>query len=208
MGNRLHVSVDQDIRGARAACLRKAAKLKRLAASLNTPTDVLRTAEDDRCKSRQKYKAVVKEAHQRQWRRMLERAKAEGPHEVTRQIHKQYQRLASKGKADHMDCLQATLNYDSLSEKAVGETQSGELASKFVHAVSKFEPDNPAYSVPFREMQEEAVATLNADWADWQAMPAVMDAPTQAEVGEAVASLKGKKSKSPGLDGVTNWMLL
>ena len=85
----------------------------------------------------------------------------------------------------------------------------GNLVSYFTHKVSEKNLDETAFCKPFCQRVSKSCKNLKDLWADFEADTDDKRPPSVAEVQAALKDASGEKLyKSPGLDGITNWMLV
>ena len=91
---------------------------------------------------------------------------------------------------------------------ASGAKAVGALASEFFHTVSKHDPDCQEFDIEFERKVAGAVREMEGEHRDFQSNNADSDAPSLEEVRAAIKDAGTKLHKSPGMDGVCNWMLV
>ena len=95
-----------------------------------------------------------------------------------------------------------------MSKAATGPKAVGELASEFFHKVSKYDPDCEEFDKEFESKVSHAMREIEANHMDYGATRSDNEPPSAEEVREALKDAAKKLHKSPGTDGVCNWMLV
>ena len=93
---------------------------------------------------------------------------------------------------------------------AHGHSDVGDMVSDYTESVSSKACGPEEFDEPFRARVSGLVQELNQDPA-LQGLHDTIDMvhpPSTEEVYQAVKSLRAKMHKSPGIDGIHNWMLV
>ena len=135
---------------------------------------------------------------------VIQAAKEEGSGEWSKQAQAMVNRLTNNNKGEQEVADFGTMCYPEGVRKVASDAKAvGALASEFFHTVSKHDPDCQEFDIEFERKVAEAFREMEGEHRDFQSNNADSDAPSLEEVRAAI-----KLHKSPGMDGVCNWMLV
>ena len=146
----------------------------------------------------------------------MEEEAAKGLPELSKKAHQAFKGLTGATSKQCHDGLGdvATWHTPLVTKQARGHTEVGALVSEYTHTISSTDTSTGEFNANFMERVSAWYGPArqhllgDEDRQGFNAGRDMVELPSHQEVAHALKTLGSKIHKSPGIDGIYNWMLV